>query len=70
MPEVFRTVFKGKYKILVTFKWFQSEKTRIFNACTTGVKEGFGAMILINIRDLNIEYGLFLVCCTQAIDLA
>ena len=34
------------------------------------VKEGFGAMILINIRDLNIEYGLFLVCCTQAIDLA
>ena len=34
------------------------------------VKEGFGAMILFNIRDLNIEYGLFLVSCTQAIDLA
>ena len=34
------------------------------------VKEGFGAMLLINIRDLNIEYGLFLISCTQAIDLA
>ena len=54
------------YSLLLVNKQIDEFKYRYNN----NVKEGFGAMLLINIRDLNIEYGLFLISCTQAIDLS